>query len=165
MKAIESNTEDFGLVSVLPDSINILSENLFKNELYLVANTQFDLNFYTTCKKAVPMIFREEGSATRQAMEHFLNTQHIHYQTKVTLQSNEAVKQAIIAGMRCSLMPLIGIHQELKNQRLKIIPHNKLPLITQWQFIWNNHKQLSPVAKAFLTHIQENKSQIHENFT
>ena len=38
------------------------------------------------------------------------------------LTSNEAVKQAVIAGLGLSIMPLIGIKNELQKGDLQIIP-------------------------------------------
>jgi DNA-binding transcriptional LysR family regulator len=46
------------------------------------------------------------------------------------LTSNEAVKQAVIAGLGCSIMPLIGIKNELLNKELQIIPFKGLPIKT-----------------------------------
>ena len=47
----------------------------------------------------IPLIFREEGSATRQAMENFIADHEINVFKKISLTSNEAVKQALIAGL------------------------------------------------------------------
>jgi len=38
------------------------------------------------------------------------------------LTSNEAVKQAVIAGLGYSIMPLIGAKNELETRDLQIIP-------------------------------------------
>ena len=45
----------------------------------------------------------------------FLETNKIHLVKKMELTSNEAVKQALIAGLGCSIMPLIGIKNEINN--------------------------------------------------
>jgi len=44
------------------------------------------------------------------------------------LTSNEALKQALIAEFGYSIMPLIGIKNELKNGDLHLIPFKGLPL-------------------------------------
>ena len=76
------------------------------------------------------------------------------------LTSNEALKQAVIAGLGCSIMPLIGIKNALHNKDLQIIPMRGLPIITNWNLIWLSSKSLSPTAMAFLHYIRENKSKI-----
>ena len=106
------------------------------------------------------MIFREDGSATRNAMEEFLDANNYTINKRIELTSNEAVKQAVVAGLGCSIMPLIGIKNELINGDLQIVPVKGLPIITQWNLIWLKSKNLSPAAKAFLTYIQQEKEQI-----
>jgi len=78
------------------------------------------------------------------------------------LTSNEAVKQAVLAGLGLSIMPLIGIRNELKSGELKIIPTIGLPIKTKWRLIWLKEKNLSPVAKAFIEFVRKNKASIEK---
>jgi DNA-binding transcriptional LysR family regulator len=74
--------------------------------------------------------------------------------------SNEAVKQAVIAGLGYSLIPLIGMKNELINEEMHIIPSKSLPIINSWRLIWLKSKKLSPVAKEFLKYVSERQEQI-----
>jgi DNA-binding transcriptional LysR family regulator len=76
------------------------------------------------------------------------------------LTSNEAVKQAILAGLGMSIMPLIGIKNELKNGDLQIVPVKGFPITSNWNLIWLKNKNFSPAANAFVKFIQESKYQI-----
>jgi DNA-binding transcriptional LysR family regulator len=76
------------------------------------------------------------------------------------LTSNEAVKQAIIAGMGYSIMPLIGLKNELDNHDLHIIPAKGFPISTNWSLIWLKGKKHSPVAQAYLDFITQEKERI-----
>ena len=76
------------------------------------------------------------------------------------LTSNEAVKQAILAGLGMSIMPLIGIKNELKNGDLQIVPVKGFPIISNWNLIWLKNKKFSPAANAFVKFINEAKYQI-----
>jgi DNA-binding transcriptional LysR family regulator len=76
------------------------------------------------------------------------------------LTSNEAVKQAVISGLGCSIMPLIGIRNELKNNDLQIVPIKGLPISTSWNLIWLKSKKLSPAALAYLEFLKLEKEQI-----
>jgi DNA-binding transcriptional LysR family regulator len=81
------------------------------------------------------------------------------------LTSNEALKQAVIAGLGYSIMPLIGIKNELKNGDLQIIPFKGLPITTNWNLVWQKSKNLSPVALAYLDFINSEKDRIiKDNF-
>ena len=66
------------------------------------------------------------------------------------LTSNEAVKQSVIAGLGYSIMPLIGIRNELLSGELKIIPSMGFPIKSKWRLIWLKGKKLSPISEAFL---------------
>ena len=79
------------------------------------------------------------------------------------LTSNEAVKQAVIAGLGYSIIPLIGIKNELSNGQLHIIPSQGLPMISNWRLIWLKKKKLSPVAEAYLNYIKNHKQEIIQN--
>ncbi len=79
---------------------------------------------------------------------------------KLELTSNEAVKQAVMAGLGYSIMPLIGIHNEIEQGFLEIIHTKGLPIQTQWNLIWLEEKRLSPVAEAYLKYIREQKEQL-----
>ena len=111
------------------------------------------------------MLYREDGSATRNAMEDFIASQNISTPKKMELTSNEALKQAVIAGLGYSIMPLIGIKNELKNGDLQIIPYKDLPIVTTWNLVWQKSKNLSPTALAYLDFIKAEKARIiEENF-
>ena len=83
---------------------------------------------------------------------------------KVELTSNETIKQSVIAGLGISVMPVIGIKRELNDGTVVIIPHTKLPIKTNWNLIWRQQKELSPVASAFLKHLEDHKESILKEF-
>ena len=62
------------------------------------------------------------------------------------LTSNEAVKQALLAGLGYSIMPLIGIKNELLKKDLQIINFKDFPIKSTWRLIWLKNKKLSPLA-------------------
>ena len=163
IRSLENNECDFAMVSTIPKKLNIERIELMKNKLYFVASKNFKHS-----KKAISLkdlntslfIFREPGSATRLAMERYLIKNKIEIHKKMELTSNEAVKQAVIAGLGISIMPIIGIKNELQNGDLQILDIKNLPLETNWNLIWLKSKNLSLVAKAFKKHIEENKDDI-----
>ena len=115
--------------------------------------------------EVLPLIYREQGSATRNAMETFISRNKFSVRKKMELTSNEAVKQAVVSGLGCSIMPLIGIKNELKNKDLQIIPVKGLPITTTWNLIWLKSKKLSPAAMAYLDFLNsEKKDIINEKF-
>ncbi|WP_194778146.1 LysR family transcriptional regulator [Pararhodonellum marinum] len=163
LKSLENNEVDFALVSLLPTTLHIEKLDLLENELFLVGNTESDFNATDFDKgffRDMPLIFREKGSGTRQTMERFIQRSNLQYGKKMELTSNEAVKQAVMAGLGYSIMPLIGIKNELENKKLKVIPMKGLPITTMWSLIWLKDKKHLPVPLAFLHHLKEEKANI-----
>jgi DNA-binding transcriptional LysR family regulator len=164
---LTENSMDFSLVSALPKDLNLEKITLMKNELYLVCSSKFEIDGFKSINdlpKNIPFIYREVGSATRSAMEKYIEQQGVSIQKKLELTSNEAVKQAVIANMGLSIMPIIGIRQELQTKQLKIIPMDGLPLQTNWHIVWNRGTRLTPSARAFVEHLENNKNSIIETY-
>lgn len=162
---LENNEVDFALVSVLPDHLDLNAIPLLKNSLYLVGGSERVAK--RSGKKSLiftegPLLFREKGSATRNAMETFIEKKKLIAAKKIALTSNEALKQAVISGMGYSIMPLIGIKNALKSEEISIIPYSGLPMETEWNIVWRKDKKLTPIAKAFIDYIRLNKESIKE---
>ena len=153
---LKDNEIDFALVSVVPEGLDTEDELLLENKIFKVSNNN------VSTKKS-PLIFREDGSATRMAMDEYYKK--VKERKSIKLTSNEAVKQAVIAGLGNSLIPLIGIKNELNNGELHIIPSKGLPIVTNWRLVWLKKKKLSPIAKTYLDFLRENKEDIiHQKF-
>lgn len=153
MKNLVNNEVDFAVVSVVPEKLAVEEEILLENRLYMVGNSP-DFN------KKMPLIYREGGSATRGVMERYFGNPT--RRKSIELTSNEAVKQAVVAGLGYSVIPLIGIKNELAVNQLSIIPSKGLPISTYWRLIWLRDKKLSPIATNYLEYVREHKQQIIE---
>jgi DNA-binding transcriptional LysR family regulator len=166
IRALENNDCDFAMVSTIPKKLKIDSIELMKNQMFFVAGKDYEIIENTIALNDLNkslFLFRENGSATRLAMERYLIKHKIEIHKKMELTSNEAIKQAVIAGLGISIMPLIGIQDALRNGDLKILNIEDLPLETNWNLIWLKTKNLSNVAKAFRNYILENKDEIISN--
>jgi len=166
LESMSNNEVDFSLVSLLPDAMSIEHVKLMQNKLFVVANRDHEFTkpaYNISVLEKMPLIFREQGSGTRLVMEQFIREHKIPVQKKLELTSNEAVKQAIIAGLGVSIMPLIGIKNELGNGELQIIPVKKFPIKTNWHLLWLKNKKFSAVANAYLAFIRKEKDNIIRN--
>lgn len=166
VESMENNDVDFSLVSVLPESFSYESIKLMQNKLYLVTGSDTIVksrNKDYSLFRELPLIYRESGSGTRLIMERFIQSNNLQVLKKMELTSNEAVKQAVVAGLGSSVMPLIGIKNELSNGEMQIIPMKKFPIKTHWHLIWQKHKKFSSAAKAYLEYINKEKDNIIRN--
>jgi len=167
VESLKGNESDFCLVSLLPEHMMIDSLELIENRLCLIANAEFKSPKRQTnpqLLETLTMLYREEGSGTRTSTEQFFKDNQLVIRRKIELTSNEAVKQAVIAGLGCAIMPLIGIRQELESGLLQIVPVKGLPLRSAWRLIWPSRKQHSPVATAFLQYLRENREAINRKW-
>lgn len=163
IQSLEKNEVDFSLVSVLPENLQVDNIELMENKLFLVGSKEqmFERKFHDhSILEEVPLIYREAGSGTRLVMERFIKQHNLPVRKKMELTSNEAVKQAVIAGLGYSIMPLIGIKNELINGDLQIILVKGFPIESVWRLIWLKSKSFSPVANAFFQYVKEEKSKI-----
>lgn len=163
IKSLENNEVDFSLVSVMPDNMKLNKLELMQNQLYLIGNRDKKFKEKIYDKKifeSIPLIYREQGSGTRHVMEKFILKNKLPVKKKMELTSNEAVKQAVIAGMGFSIMPLIGIKNELNNGELQIIPVKGFPIKSVWNLIWLKDKGFSMVANSFLNYVKAEKQNI-----
>jgi DNA-binding transcriptional LysR family regulator len=172
--SLKTNEVDFALVSKPPKTIQTEQIDLLQNKLFLVGKNSITIEKDQTLKnffKTLPLIFREQGSGTRQIMENFIDKNDIKVYKKMELTSNEALKQAILAGFGYSIMPLIGIKQELLSKELHIIPIDGLPITSTWQLIWQKGKKHGPISLSLIKFIEKEKDNIikdlfswHENY-
>lgn len=163
IESLEKNEIDFALVSIIPDFLKVEEEILLDNHLYLIGNKEFDnqkKEHDIELLKTLPLIYREEGSATRAVMESFFERSKMSVRKKIELTSNEAVKQAVIAGLGFSIMPLIGIKNEIESGQLQIIPMKGFPIKSEWRLIWLKSKKMSPVGNEFLNYIRKEKERL-----
>ncbi len=163
IEALTKNEVDFALVSVLPTDLAIESVELMQNKLYLIGNKEHEQKRKLNDKEifeTLPLIYREVGSGTRHVMEKYIEQNSLPVQKKLELTTNEAVKQAVIAGLGYSIMPLIGLKNELVNGDLHIIPVKGFPITSTWHLIWLKGKKHAPAASAFLQYIRNEKDRI-----
>lgn len=163
IESLRNNLVDFALVSIAPNDLALESVELMENIMFLVGHDKIKISEKVLFQEIIdkyPLIYRELGSGTRQTIEKFIKDKKISVQNKIELTSNEAVKQAVLANIGVSIMPLIGLKNELLNADLKILPCQHLPLKTTWQLIWLKEKKMSYLSNSYLDYLQTNKSSI-----
>ena len=164
LASLEKNEIDFALISILPENLNVAELELLENQLYMVGNKVIaeEILKHKKSLDSKPFIYREAGSGTRQMMEKYISKNKFRTKKKIELTSNEAVKQAVLAGIGISIMPIIGIKSELAMGKLKIIETKGLPITTKWRLVWLKEKKLSPIAQHYIEYLKKEKNRINE---
>lgn len=96
-----------------------------------------------------PFIVREAESGTRALLQAYLDEHHIRPTFVMEMPSNEAIKQAVMAGMGVALLSLHTIALEWSNGVIAAPAVEGLPLLRRWNVIHLAGKQLSPAAESF----------------
>lgn len=164
LEALEQNTIDLALVSLVPAHLALEKLELVPNELRLVASPllleRAQTNGWQELLERQPLLFRESGSGTRQLMEAWLQGRGWSQPHRFELGSNEAIKQAVLAGLGCSVMPLLGIKGEVQRGEMVVVEAPGLPLFSQWSLVYARGKRLLPAAKAFLSFLERERDTI-----
>lgn len=94
-------------------------------------------------------IVREPGSGTRAAFDEFMLAHRLTPRVVMQMSSNEAIKQAVMAGMGISLLSLHTLGLELDHHLIATPEVEGLPVMRRWHVVHNLAKTLSPAADAF----------------
>jgi len=96
-----------------------------------------------------PFIIREQGSGTRAALEEFFKRKTVDLRVEMEVDSNELIKQSVMAGMGIAFLSLHTLGLELDQGLLKIIPVEGAPVVRRWHCVHTLAKMLSPATEAF----------------
>ena len=161
---LQENSTDLALVSLWPDELDLESIQLAENKWHLACSPEKKETYTAAIKEGkwekVPFLVREKGSGTRTMMEKFFQERDIHVESNLELATNEAVKQAVMAGLGASLLSNFSMAQELKEGRISILELPGLPLKADWKLIWLKQKKHSPAVKAFIRWLSENRKKV-----
>lgn len=164
IKRLEKNEIDFAFVSVAPQRLSLAHLTFMPNKLFLVGNYESELDatgtYPSKILEEIDLIFRAPESATQQIVKRHIHEQKLAISKQIEFTSNDAIKQAVVAGLGYAIMPLVSIKNELALNQVKIIPIENFPLTSDWQLVWLKEKKLSRTAKAFLDSVRVHKDEI-----
>jgi DNA-binding transcriptional LysR family regulator len=95
-------------------------------------------------------IMRERGSGTRLAAERFFEQHGITTKVRMTLGSNEAVKQAVAGGLGLAVLSRHTLILDEASGAFVVLDVKGFPLMRQWYAIHPRGKHVSSVTEAFL---------------
>ncbi len=154
LQRMAENIDDLYIIGRPPESDDVMFEPYLPNPLVVLAPEKHPLadmrHIQPEQLAGYPFIMREPGSGTRMAVEDFFAQRNIPLQIRMELGSNEAIKQAIDAGLGISVLSRHTLALEGENGRLKILDVKGFPIPWQWYVGHNKGKRLSVIARTFL---------------
>ncbi len=153
LASLTDNQADLAITGQPPEGGDIAGEAFMDNPLVVVASPGHKLasrpHLPLSALSGETLVLREVGSGTRATVERFLAAHKIAWQPGCELSSNEAVKQAVQAGLGLGVVPRQTIDLELETGRLKILPVDQFPLLRRWFLLHRTDKHSSSAAEAF----------------
>jgi DNA-binding transcriptional LysR family regulator len=100
--------------------------------------------------KGEQFISREQGSATRAAVEDKLRASGLELATVMEMNNPEAVKKAVQSGLGVAFLSRHAVETELKAQTLAAVMVKDLLLNRELKIVYRKDKHLSRAARAFI---------------
>ncbi|MCW9029643.1 MAG: LysR family transcriptional regulator [Kangiella sp.] len=150
---MKDNQDDFYVFTYPPKEIDLVTIKFLDNPLVAIAHNQHPL----TQKKRIslqqffklPFLLREQGSGTRYAIERFLEEKNLPLNTRMIIESNEAIRHSVMSDLGVSILSAYTLVYG-EDAGLSVLPVTGLPIRSQWYLGYLENKQLSPIAQRFL---------------
>jgi DNA-binding transcriptional LysR family regulator len=153
LKQLADNSTDLAIMGQPPDGKDLSAESFLDNPLVVIAAPNHPLAKLKRVKFArlaeETFLSREQGSGTRSAMERVFAQHKIQPHISMEMETNEAIKQAVQAGMGLGILSLHSIELELETKRLAMLNVEHFPLLRHWFVAHRSNKRLSSAALAF----------------
>ncbi len=156
---LESNRPDLVIMGQPPEGVEVEAEAFMDNPLVMIASPRHPLASEKQLKlerfEHENFVVRETGSGTRSAIERFFAEHEVSFHTGIEMSSNEAIKQAVEAGLGLGIVSIHTLELELETKRLQILDVCDFPIQRHWYVMQRKGKRLSPIAKVFKTFVLE----------
>ncbi len=153
LKQLADNSTDLAILGQPPDGLDISAEPFLDNPLVVIAAPDHPfaklkrVRFSRLAEEN--FLSREQGSGTRSAMERVFAQHKVQPHIIMEMETNEAIKQAVQAGMGLGILSLHSIELELETKRLAMLNVEHFPLLRQWFVAHRSNKRLSSAALSF----------------
>ncbi len=159
IERLTDNSDDLYIMGAPPDGLEIESERLMENPLVVLAPASHPWSNRRRIPIAdladVAFVMREQGSGTRTAVEREFRERGLPLHVKLELGSNEAIKQAVAAGLGLTVLSRSTVGPDATQSELVELDVRGFPLRRSWYVVWPRSKQLSVVARTFLVFLRE----------
>jgi len=153
LKHLAENDIDLALMGQPPDDHDLSAQPIMDNPLVVIAAPGHPLagQQQISLKRMAeePYVGRELGSGTRVAVEKHFAEHGLTLKAAMEMNKNEAIKQAVEAGLGLGVVSLHTVQTELKAKILCVLDVQGFPLNRQWYLVHRQGKRLSPAAQAF----------------
>lgn len=154
LERMANNIDDLYIFATPPPDSEAVIQKLLPNPMVVFARAdhplarQKNIPFERFAKE--PYLIREPGSGTRMVTQQLFESSGIKPLIRMELSTNEAIKQAILAGLGVSILSRYTLGLDVEQDQLVALDVAGFPLEHHWHFSYPIGKQLSAVAQAFM---------------
>ena len=154
---LKNNNADLVIMGEPPKNIPLISSAFMKNPLIAIAHPDNEL--LTKKKISIKdlnketLLTREIGSGTRITVERFTG---LDFNSDIQINSNEAIVEAVQAGLGIGFVSKHFVNLQLKNNIIKQLDVAPFPIIRQWHIVHHAEAELSPIARRFKQFVIDN---------
>ncbi|CAC9541228.1 hypothetical protein [uncultured Gammaproteobacteria bacterium] len=156
LEKLIDNSADLIIMGEPPLEMDLETLPFMENPLIAIAHPDHPLlgknNSIKDLNKET-LITREEGSGTRITIERITG---MKFNSDIQINSNEAIIEAVQAGLGIGFVSKHTVNLELDNGIIKQLTAQKFPITRHWYIVHNKKSRLSPIAKKFKTFIIDN---------
>jgi DNA-binding transcriptional LysR family regulator len=150
---LNDNTVDMVIMGQPPEGLDVEATPFLDNPLVVIAPKGHRL----ANEKQIPLsvlqqetfIMREHGSGTRIAMERFFEQSGYSISSVMEMSSNEAINQAVEAGLGLGIVSHHTLELELALGRLEVLDVESFPIMRHWYLVHRKGKRLTALMEAF----------------
>lgn len=154
LERMSRNLDDLYIFAGTPEGREITAYPLLPNPMAPFAHADHPLagkkNIPFARFAEEPFLIREPGSGARATVQEIFSLNGCEPRVRMELSNNEAIKQAIIAGLGVSIMSRYTLGLDVPHEQLAVLDVAGLPVDRPWVIVHPAGKQLSLVAQAFL---------------
>ena len=153
LSSLAAGLEDLYILGQPPEGLAVTAIPFLENPLVVLAAPDHPLahkkNIPLARLAEEPWLLREPGSGTRKAVERLFADNGLSLTARMELGSNEAIKQAVLAGLGISVVSRHTLTLHAPDQ-FAILDAIGFPILRQWYAVYPAGRQRSVVARTFL---------------
>jgi len=153
LTSLAAGLEDLYILGQPPEGLAVTAIPFLENPLVVLAAPDHPLahkkNIPLARLAEEPWLLREPGSGTRKAVERLFADHGLALSPRMELGSNEAIKQAVLAGLGISVVSRHTLSLHAPGQ-FAILDAIGFPIPRQWYAVYPAGRQRSVVARTFL---------------
>lgn len=161
---LTNNEDDLYIFANPPREAGVVRQAILPNPMVVFARADDPLARETRIPLArlaqEPFLMREPGSGTRMVAQDLFDRNGLEPMVRMELCTNEAIKQAILAGLGVSIMSRFTLGLDTEQQQLVSLDVEGFPLEGHWYFVYPAGKQLSLVASKFMDFVRVEAKQL-----